>query len=53
MAMHHAAESEVQRGRKQKSRPCHAWNPMSRLRCKQCHAMNPDLQAGREHEVSE
>jgi hypothetical protein len=40
-------------GRKKNTHRCHAWNPISRLRCKQCHAMNPDLQASREREESD
>jgi hypothetical protein len=31
----------------------HLLEPISRLRCKKCHAMYPDLQANREREVSD
>jgi hypothetical protein len=51
MAMH--PQSETQRPQEEAPPPCHAWNPMSRARCKQCHAMNPDLVAGRGQEESE
>jgi hypothetical protein len=42
------------RGPKKKSPLCNAGNAASRKRCKQCHAMNPDLMAGRgQDEVTE
>jgi hypothetical protein len=42
------------RGSKKKGPLCNAWNAASRTRCKQCHAMNPDLVAGRgQDEVTE
>ena len=39
-------QNEIQR-LQEKGLLCHAWNAASRKRCKQCHAMNPDLVAGR------
>jgi hypothetical protein len=41
-------------GLKKKGHLCHAWNAALRQRCKQCHAMNPDLVAGRgQEEITE
>jgi hypothetical protein len=40
-------------GSSKNTRRCDAWNPISRLRCKQCRAMNPDLQANKGREVSD